>query len=31
MIKDSKKIAHSWNKYFTNLFKTLKLKKASPA
>ena len=31
MIKDNKKIAHSWNKYFTNLSKTLKLKKASPA
>ena len=31
MIKDNKKIAHSLNKYFTNLSKTLKLKKASRA
>ena len=31
IIKDNKKISHTLNKYFTNLTKTLKLKKISPA
>ena len=30
IIKDNKKIPHTFNKYFTDLTKTLKLKKASP-
>ena len=31
IIKENKKIPHTLNKYFTDLTKTLKLKKASPA
>ena len=31
IIKDSKKLSHTLNKYSTNLTKTLKLKKISPA
>ena len=31
IIKDNKKISHTWNKYFKNLTKTLKLKKTSHA
>ena len=30
IIKDGTKISHTLNKYFTNLTKTLKLKKISP-
>ena len=31
IIKDSKKIPHTLNKYFSNFMKTFNLKKASPA
>ena len=31
IIKDNKKISHTLNKYFTDLTKTLKLRKAYPA